>query len=101
VRVRGRGFPPTRTHDDGPESRCPSCSWKHTRKEENPEGAYVFFPGDIYAAFSDDVPPHIPLTAGGRRARWAAFLRRAWWEWAADAVVVLALLAAVAWVVGW
>jgi hypothetical protein len=58
----GGGFLPTRTHDDGTEYRCPSCSWRHTRKEEGPDGAYVFFPGDIYAAFSDDVSPHIPYS---------------------------------------
>ncbi len=55
----------TRCHDEGDEYQCIRCHRRHTRREENPEAAYVFFPGDLYRAFRDDIQPILLDPAGG------------------------------------
>jgi hypothetical protein len=44
----------TRWHDDGCEYQCPLCGETHVRKEGD-EGIFIFFPGDIAAATSQEI----------------------------------------------
>jgi transposase-like protein len=39
---------PVRMHDDGSEFRCRDCNRVHTRKDEAPGVAFLYFPGDLY-----------------------------------------------------
>jgi hypothetical protein len=48
---------PVRFHDAGTEFKCAVCDGRHTKKECDPEAAFVFFPGDLYRAIRDDVEP--------------------------------------------
>ena len=47
----------TRMHDEGVEWKCLQCGQRFTMKEGDPDHAYLFFPGDIYALSSDDIKP--------------------------------------------